>query len=87
MLIRPATRKLPDHSVNLFFNSMGKPFDLNAITREVTSEELGAQVYAASLLSIEVDTPAEQAYMQNLAAELRLDSETVGRLHRLMGVA
>jgi uncharacterized membrane protein YebE (DUF533 family) len=76
-----------DDARGFILEEMGKPFDLNAITREVTSEELGAQVYAASLLSIEVDTPAEQAYMQNLAAELRLGSETVGRLHQLMGVA
>ena len=37
---------------------MGKPSDLAAITSEVNSPELGAQVYAASLLAIQVDTPA-----------------------------
>jgi uncharacterized membrane protein YebE (DUF533 family) len=76
-----------DDARSFILDEMGKPFDLNAITREVGSEELGAQIYAASLLSIEVDTPAEQAYMQNLATELRLDSETVARLHRLVGLS
>ena len=76
-----------DEARSFILDEMGKPFDLEAITREVGSEEIGAQVYAASLLSIEVDTPAEQAYMQNLAAELRLSSETVERLHRLMGLS
>lgn len=76
-----------DEARSFVLDEMGKPFDLEAITREVGSEEIGAQVYAASLLSIEVDTPAEQAYMQNLAAELRLSSGTVESLHRLMGLS
>ena len=74
-----------DEGRSFILQEMGKPIDLDAITRKVTSEELGAQVYAASLLSIEVDTPAEKEYMQTLAAELQLNSDTVRRLHRLMG--
>jgi uncharacterized membrane protein YebE (DUF533 family) len=76
-----------DEGRSFILQEMGKPLDLDAITRKVTSEELGAQVYAASLLSIEVDTPAEKEYMQTLAAELQLNSDTVSRLHRLMGLA
>lgn len=76
-----------DEGRSFILQEMGKPIDLDAITRKVTSEELGAQVYAASMLSIEVDTPAEKEYMQNLAAELQLNSDTVRRLHRLMGLA
>jgi uncharacterized membrane protein YebE (DUF533 family) len=76
-----------DQARSFVLQEMGKPTDLNAIIREVTSEELGAQVYAASLLSIEVDTPAEKEYMRNLAAGLQLDSDSVTRLHRLMGFA
>ncbi len=76
-----------DEGRSFILQEMGKPIDLDAITRKVTSEELGAQVYAASLLSIEVDTPAEKEYMQTLAAELQLNSDTVRRLHRLMGLA
>jgi len=75
-----------DEGRSFVLQEMGKPIDLDAITREVASEELGAQIYAASLLAIEVDTPAEKEYMQNLAAELQLNSDTVRRLHRLMGL-
>ena len=76
-----------DDARRFILEEMGRPFDLNAITREVASEELAAQVYAASLLAIEVDTPAEQEYMHDLAAEMHLGSDTVARLHRLMGFA
>ena len=74
-----------DEARSFVLQEMGKPADLDAITREVNSEELAAQVYAASLLSIEVDTPAEKEYMRNLATELQLNSDTITRLHRLMG--
>ncbi len=66
---------------------MGRPIDLNVITRGVSNDEPGAQVYAASLLSIEVDTPAEKPYMHNLAIELQLNADTVNRRHLLMGLA
>ena len=83
----PVWKGAEDEAREFILQEMGRPSDLNAITREVSNEELGAQVYAASLLSIEVDTPAEKEYMRNLAAELQLNSDTVTRLHRLMGLA
>lgn len=65
---------------------MGKPSDLAAIIREVNSPELGAQVYAASLLAIQVDTSAEKQYMQDLAMGLGLESGAVMNIHKLMGL-
>jgi len=75
-----------DDARSFILEEMGRPLDLDAITRAVTGEELGAQVYAASLLAIEVDTPAEREYMDDLAAGLQLNSDTVRSLHRLMGL-
>ena len=49
---------------------MQTPIDSDAITRQATSPELAVQVYAASLLAIEVDTAAERAYLRDLAARL-----------------
>jgi len=48
--------------------------------------ELGAELYAASLLAIEVDTPAEKAYMEKLASSLRLEPEVVQRLESMVGM-
>jgi uncharacterized membrane protein YebE (DUF533 family) len=38
-------------------------------------------------LAIEVDTPAEKAYLQNLARDLKLDSQMVNQIHATLGVA
>lgn len=47
---------------------------------------LGAQLYEASLRVIEVDIPAEQAYMKNLAERLGLNPETVAVLEQAIGM-
>lgn len=65
---------------------LGKPSDLDAILKAVPNREVGAQVYAASLLSIKVDTPAEKDYMRRLAEGLDLGPEAVFNLHQVLGV-
>ena len=54
---------------------------------QASSPELAVQVYAASLLAIEVDTAAERAYLRDLAARLGLDASAVARVHQALGVA
>ena len=72
---------------NFVLEEMGKPLDLDGIISDVSDQEVGAQVYAASLLSIEVDTAAEQDYLRRLAAGLQLDPEAVARIHQILGVS
>lgn len=62
-----------------------KPLDMRALVADVNSPALAAEIYAASLLAIELDTPAEADYLRSLAAELGLDDETVAQLHQLTG--
>ena len=64
-----------------------KPIDSDAITRQVSDPQLAVQVYAASLLAIEVDTAAERAYLRDLAARLGLDASAVAHVHQALGVA
>jgi uncharacterized membrane protein YebE (DUF533 family) len=64
---------------------MQKPIDIDGITRHVSSPELAVQVYAASLLAIEVDTVAERAYLRDLAGRLSLDANAVARVHQALG--
>ena len=47
---------------------------------------LAAQIYAASLLAIEVDTPAEKSYLDQLAGGMGLDAEVTGRIKRMVGL-
>ena len=64
-----------------------KPMETEAIVRAVPNEQVAAQVYAASLLAIEVDSDAERRYLQTLAADLGLDNSVVSNLHNSLGVA
>ena len=65
---------------------IGKPMDMEAMIRAVPNEQVAAQVYAASLFAIEVDTDAERRYLQNLATGLGLDQQVVAQLHDSLGV-
>jgi uncharacterized membrane protein YebE (DUF533 family) len=61
-----------------------RPLDLEGLAQEVRTPEVAAEVYAASLLSIEVDTTAERDYLRQLASGLGLDDSTVQRIHQMM---
>jgi uncharacterized membrane protein YebE (DUF533 family) len=65
---------------------LGAPKDLDGIVGRVTSGDLARQVYAVSLLAIEVDTEAEKAYMDTLAGRLGLDRAAVDEIHDQLGV-
>lgn len=64
-----------------------KPMCTNEIVSAVPNRQVAAQVYAASLLAIEADTPAEKAYLKQLARDLKLDAGVVAQLHSALGVA
>jgi uncharacterized membrane protein YebE (DUF533 family) len=62
-----------------------RPCDPSALAAEVRNQAQAAQVYAAALLAIAVDTEAERAYLRSLAAALALPAESVAELHRATG--
>ena len=55
------------------FEELARPIDTEGLLAEATSPAIAAQIYAASLLAIDADRPAEQAYLRDLAAKLGLD--------------
>ncbi len=57
----------------------------DALLAEVDGPQTAVEVYGASLLAIEVDTPAERDYLRRLAQALQLDPATVQRLHASLG--
>lgn len=67
---------------------MDKPMDTEALVAAARGKPgLAAQVYAASLLAIEVDTPAEEEYLARLGEALGLSPETCRELRRTVGLA
>lgn len=73
---------------DLFVAEANKPLDLDAVVASANNKpEMAAQVYAASLLAIEMDTAAEQRYMQQLASGLGLHPQVTAHIERTLGVA
>jgi len=66
---------------------MSKPLDLDAFVAEISSPEEAAEIYAASLLAIEVDTDAERQYLQRLTEATGLDLAVVQYIDKTMGIA
>lgn len=64
-----------------------KKGDLKSVAAAVDGDiDLAAQVYAASLLAIEVDTQAERSYLKRLAAELGLNPRVTAHIEKTLGV-
>ena len=51
------------------------------------TQDMAQQVYAVSLMAINLDTPAESSYMQQLAQGLGLDPQTINSIHAQLGLA
>jgi uncharacterized membrane protein YebE (DUF533 family) len=64
---------------------MTTPVDVQALAAQVTGQAQAAQVYAASIMAISADTPAEQAYLRELATALGIDPAAVEQLHKMTG--
>jgi uncharacterized membrane protein YebE (DUF533 family) len=65
---------------------LSKPLDLDAFVAEIPSPEVAAEVYAASLLAVEVDTDAEREYLRHLAQRSGLNPAVVQYINQTMGV-
>ncbi|MBC8049422.1 MAG: tellurite resistance TerB family protein [Chitinophagales bacterium] len=74
-------------TIDFVHQKMQGPADLMGLVRAVPDTETGMQVYAASLLAIEVDTPAERDYLKQLSSGLKLDPTAVATVHKMLGVA
>ncbi len=51
------------------------------------TQDMTPQIYAVSLMAINLDTPAETNYMQQLAQGLGLDAQAVNNIHAQLGLA
>lgn len=62
------------------------PATLEGIASQVHTPELAEQVYAISLLTLEVDTEAEKKYLNDLKVHLKLSDSDIQRIQSLLGV-
>jgi uncharacterized membrane protein YebE (DUF533 family) len=61
--------------------------DIDAVAGAASSPEEAAEIYAASLLAIDVDNAAERGYLAMLAARLKLDDGLVAHLQENVAAA
>ncbi len=78
---------LTEEEKRFFLTEAKSPGNLKAVAASARGDiELAAQVYAASLLAIEVDTEAERSYLKKLAAELGLSPRVTAHVEQTLGV-
>lgn len=64
---------------------MQRPLDVDGLVND-TPKALAPQVYAMSLLGIDLDSQAEAQYLHTLAQGFGLDAATVNDIHNQLGV-
>jgi uncharacterized membrane protein YebE (DUF533 family) len=72
---------LGDDAAALIAAEIDAPFDVGRIAALAHTEEERVEIYAASLLVIDPEAPAEKGYLAMLAARLNLDPGLVAHLH------
>ncbi len=57
------------------------PLDIDAVAAGASNQQEAAEIYAASLLAIDPDGPAEKGYLGMLGARLKLEPGLIDHLH------
>lgn len=65
----------------LITEELDAPLDVGRVANMARSPEEAAEIYAASLLVVDPEAPAERGYLTMLAARLKLDPRLVEHLH------
>lgn len=84
---RVGTLDLDAESKAYLMDQLRAPLDLDGIVAKAKQPEVATEIYAASLLAIDPDHPAEKAYLQMLAARLGLAEDLVAEIHRAADAA
>jgi uncharacterized membrane protein YebE (DUF533 family) len=65
---------------------LDSPPSMEELLSPGVDSEFATQVYAVSLMAIEVDTESERAYLRKLSTRLGLNRQVVSDLHQQLGV-
>lgn len=72
---------LGDEATALITAELDAPLDVGRVAALARTEREATEIYAASLLVVDEDAPAEKGYLAMLAARLGLDPALVAHLH------
>ncbi|MEZ5930375.1 MAG: tellurite resistance TerB family protein [Alphaproteobacteria bacterium] len=65
---------------------MARPLDVAPLIEQARHPRVALEVYAASLMAIDVDTDEERRYLADLRDRLRIDPATAADLHETVGL-
>jgi uncharacterized membrane protein YebE (DUF533 family) len=75
-----------DEELDFIKNELSSPCSIDEIASSVNSPELAKEVYAVSLMAIDMDTEDERSYIERLASKLGLDHNVRDQIHNDLGL-
>ncbi|MER0238813.1 tellurite resistance TerB family protein [Fulvimarina sp. MAC8] len=69
----------------LVMDELRRPKTVDDLAAEATTPEVAMEIYTASVLAIDADHPAERAYLDLLAARLKLPAELAREIRQTAG--
>jgi len=82
---RLETMTLSPEEKAFVFDELSGPLDIDAVVARADTPEHAAEIYAASLVAMQPDTPAERTYLEALSFKLKLDPALVAEIHKTAG--
>jgi uncharacterized membrane protein YebE (DUF533 family) len=65
---------------DFLFDELARPIDTDSLVRAASTPAVAAQIYAASLLIVDPDRPAERAYLADLAGRIGISPELAAEI-------
>ena len=78
---RMGTMPLSNDDKAFVMDELRAPLDIDAVAAGASNQQEAAEIYAASLLAIDPDGPAEKGYLGMLGARLKLEPGLIDHLH------
>ena len=78
---RMGTMPLSNDDKAFVMDELRAPLDIDAVASGASNQQEAAEIYAASLLAIDPDGPAEKGYLGMLGARLKLEPGLIDHLH------
>jgi uncharacterized membrane protein YebE (DUF533 family) len=81
------TQSLSQAEKAFLMEEIGKPIDLDALASQAQTPQIATQVYAASVMVIDAESPQETQYLQTLAQKLHIDAPLAAEIHQQVQAA
>ncbi|MFN0264725.1 tellurite resistance TerB family protein [Tepidamorphus sp. 3E244] len=81
------TLGLGEEELEFVIREIRAPLDVDKVVKAATSPEVAMELYTASSVAVDIDHPAERAYLDMLAARLNIDPALKESLDETIGAA